>query len=253
MSSKHKILVFTDVDGSLLNDKYESTTTEPILKQLNALHVSVVLASSKTRSELAFYRSNWQISDPYIAENGSVIIIPKNYFKKMPHFSKSTQTEGLIELGIPYRTVREKLSQAKKQTGAGIVGFGDMTLEEVAKDACLPLHLAELAKKREYSEPFKILSGNTADILEAIVDSGLCYTKGGRYFAALGCCDKGKAVSILKALYLQQFPNVFTIGVGDSDNDLTMLASVDKPFFIRHQSMIKPVWDEILQYAESLG
>ncbi|MGD6810756.1 MAG: HAD-IIB family hydrolase [Candidatus Bathyarchaeia archaeon] len=246
-----KIIIFSDVDGSLLNSRYEYAGILPILRQILSLKASVVLASSKTKAELAYYQKELQIFDPYIAENGSLIVIPKQYFKQEPNFSKQTATEGLIELGIPYRLIRERLSCVKNQTGASIVGFGDLTVEEVATDTSLPLNLAVLAKQREYSEPFKIENGDKAQVLQALWAAGLCTSMGGRYLTASGCVDKGEAVTVLKELYLKQFNDLFTVGVGDGENDLTMLDAVDKSFFIRNPTMIKHVWLEIQNIVES--
>jgi mannosyl-3-phosphoglycerate phosphatase len=250
LNSKTKIVIFTDLDGSLLSDKYEFAEIEPILRRLLSLDVSIILASSKTRAEIDFYRQKWPILDPFIGENGSVIVMPKNYFKTDHNFSRSVKNVDVIELGTVYNIIREKLVKVKKQTGADIVGFGDMTVEEVAEDTSLPLYLAVLAKKREYSEPFKILNGNVSQVLQAIINNGLSYAKGGRYLTALGNCDKGKATSILKNLYLEKFKTVLTFGVGDSDNDLSMLKTVDKPFFVSNPDKIKAVWEEIICLIE---
>ena len=246
-----KIIVFADLDGSLLNDKYEYDQIEPIIHQLLSLRVSIVFASSKTRNEIEFYRNKWQIADPFIIENGSAILIPENYFGI--HYESTRRVLGynIIELGTAYCIIREKLDVVRNRTGANIVGFGDWTAEEIAKDSGLPLYLAQLAKKREYSEPFKILDGIEKEVLVAIIEEGLCYTKGGTYLHALGNCDKGKATSILEKLYLQQFKRIFSIGVGDSANDLTMLKIVDKPFFVNKTADKKAVWKEIESIARA--
>ena len=244
-----KTIVFADLDGSLLNDKYEYDQIEPIIHQLLSLNVSIVFASSKTRNEIDFYRNKWLITDPFIIENGSAILIPENYFGIHYEFTRRVKGYNIIELGTEYCNIREKLEVVKNRTGANIVGFGDMTTEELAKDSGLPLYLAQLAKKREYSEPFKILDGSEKEVLDAISDEDLCYTRGGRYLHALGNCDKGKATSILKNLYLQQFKRSLSIGVGDSANDLTMLKIVDKPFFINKTADKKTVWKEIESIA----
>lgn len=246
-----KTIVFADLDGSLLNDKYEYDQIEPIIHQLLSLNVSIIFASSKTRIEIDFYRNKWQITDPFIIENGSAILVPENYFGIHYEFTKRVQGYNIIELGTTYCIIRKKLEVVKNRTGANIVGFGDMTTEEIAKDSGLPLYLAQLAKKREYSEPFKILGGCEKEVLDAISDEDLCYTRGGRYLHALGNCDKGKATSILKNLYLQQFKRILSIGVGDSDNDLTMLKIVDKPFFINKTADKKTVWKEIESIARA--
>ncbi len=246
-----KIIVFADLDGSLLNDKYEYDQIEPIIHRLLELNVSIVFASSKTTCEIDFYRNKWQIPDPFVVENGSAILIPETYFGKNYEFTKRIQGFNIIELGIAYHIIREKLFKVRNRTGINIVGFGDMTAEEIAKDCGLPPHLARLAKQREYSEPFKISGGSEKKVLDAISEEGLCYTKGGRYLHALGNCDKGKATSILKRLYLQQFKAIFTIGVGDSDNDLAMLKIVDKSFFVDKTADKKNIWKEVESIVRS--
>jgi mannosyl-3-phosphoglycerate phosphatase len=246
-----KTIVFADLDGSLLNDKYEYDQIEPIIHQLLSLNVSIVFASSKTRNEIDFYRNKWQITDPFIIENGSAILIPENYFGIHYEFTRRVQGYNIIVLGTAYCIIREKLDFVRNRIGANIIGFGDMTAEEIARDSGVPFYLAQLAKKREYSEPFKILDGSEKEVLDAIRDEGLCYTMGGRYLHALGNCDKGKATSILKNLYLKQFKTIFSIGVGDSANDLTMLKIVDKPFFVNKTADKEAVWKEIESIARA--
>ncbi len=246
-----KTIVFADLDGSLLNDKYEYDQIEPIIHQLLSLNVAIVFASSKTRNEIDFYRDKLQITDPFIIENGSAILIPENYFGINYEFTRTVKGYNIIELGTKYSNIREKIEIVRYRTGANIVGFGDISAEEIAKDSGLPLSLAQLAKKREYSEPFKILDGKEKEVLDAISGEGLCFTRGGRYLHALGNCDKGKATSILKNLYLQQFKKIFSIGVGDSANDLTMLKIVDKPFFVNKTADKKAVWKEIESIARA--
>jgi mannosyl-3-phosphoglycerate phosphatase family protein len=167
------------------------------------------------------------------------------------YFNRTELGYNIIELGASYRTIREKLAVASNRTSVRIAGFGDMSAEEIEKDSGLPLYLSQLAKKREYSEPFKILEGNIEEFLNAIRSEGLCCTQGGRYLHALGTCDKGKAVSILKNLYLIEFKKIISIGVGDSTNDLTMLKIVDKPFFVDKTTSRKAVWREIELIAQT--
>ena len=246
-----KTIVFADLDGSLLNDSYEYDEIESIIRHLLSLNVSIVFASSKTREEIEFYRKKMQITDPFITENGSAIMIPQNYFTLKYEFTKQALSYNIIELGTPYCIIREKLVAAKNQTGANIVGFGDMTVEEIAKDSGLPMPQARLAKKREYSEPFKILNGNEKKVLDSISKVGLCYTRGGRYLHAMGNCDKGKATAILKNLYLEQFNRILSIGVGDSANDLNMLKIVDKPFYVKKKADKRAIWKVIESIAKA--
>jgi mannosyl-3-phosphoglycerate phosphatase len=250
---KTKTVVFADLDGTFLDDNYGCQDTKPIVSQLAALGGSIVFCSSKTRGEIEFYRKAVGINEPFIAENGAAIFIPKNYFP-FNYACAKTARYNIIRLGASYATLREKLAQIKQKTAAKIVGFGDMTHEEVAKDAGLTLKLAKLAKKREHDEPFRIVKGNKTSILNTIRNEGLHCTEGGRYFHLTGNTDKGKAVTILKNLYDQMFGKVDSFGIGDGPNDLPMLKVVDRPFFIKKKAGVNSSfigWKRILQLIGS--
>ncbi|MGD6806092.1 MAG: HAD-IIB family hydrolase [Candidatus Bathyarchaeia archaeon] len=246
-----KVIVYADIDGSLLSSKYEAETIEPILRQLLELKASVVFDSSKTQAEIEHYRKKWGIKDPYIVENGSAIFIPKNYFQQNIKFTEQTTDYEIVKLGKSYSDIRDKLAAAKKQTGAKLKGFGDMSAYEIAEDSGLPLSLAELAKKRQYSEPFKILSGNEDEVIRALTSQGLCITRGGIYLHVIGDTDKGKAAAILKQLYKAEFVDTQFLGVGDSANDLPMLKIVDRAFWVDEKNPREKVWGEILALAQT--
>jgi mannosyl-3-phosphoglycerate phosphatase len=246
---KIKSVIFADLDGTFLNSKYDYTDTKPVVNQLSALCGSVVFCSSKTRNEIEFYRKAVGIDEPFISENGSAIFIPKLYF---PFSYNCTQTSdyNVIRLGESYKTLREKLAEIKEKTGARIMGFGDMTLEELSCDTGLPLHLAKLAQQREHDEPFRILNGSKSNVIKAIKHEGLHCTQGGKYFHLTGNTDKGKAINILKNLYFQMFRKIETFGVGDGPNDFPMLKVVDRPFFIKKKAGASSrfnAWTGILQ------
>ena len=248
---KPKIVVFADLDGTILDEHYNFSQTQPIINKLLASDASIVLASSKTRSEVEFYRRHLGLNDPFIVEDGSAIYIPKRYFKTAFTYTKQHLQYYVIELGMPYSEIREKIESIKKETGASIIGFGDMTTQEVAQDTGLPFELAKLAKAREYDEPFRIIEGSEIAVVDAIEDKGLCYTKGGRYFHVLGKTDKGKATAILKQLYQQEFRKAVTIGIGDSPNDFSMFAQVDKSLIIAADKSASSCWQEILQLTKA--
>jgi mannosyl-3-phosphoglycerate phosphatase len=247
-----KIIIFADLDGTLLDEKYDYQNIKPIISQLLALNVSIVFCTSKTKAEIKFYMEELGMNEPFIAENGAVICIPKGYFPLNYAYTRETSSHYIIELGVPYSIVREKLAKVRMTTATDIVGFGDMTSEEIAKETGLSLDLAKLAKNREYDEPFRIGGGNEKKVLSAIKGEGLNCIRGAKYFHLLGDSDKGKAVTILRDLYSQVFGGIVTFGVGDGPNDLEMLKVVDTPFLIRktaNKNTRRVVWRKILHLA----
>ncbi len=229
-----KTIIFSDLDGTLLDaGSYSFDAALPALDRIQARAIPLVLCSSKTRAEIEACRLRMRNSHPFIAENGGGIFIPHGYF--------SAQDEGamvgnyrLIALGTPYTEIRRRFVGLREQLGARVRGFGDMTAEQVAELTGLTCDEAQLAKQRDFDEPFVFDSTPDERFLRAIEGAELGWTQG-RVFHILGRHDKGRAVEILKALFLQEFGAIHSIGLGDGLNDLPMLRAVDCPVLIRHE------------------
>lgn len=234
-------VVFSDIDGTLIDEYYSYKRSQPVIQQLLDLKAHIVLCSSKTSAEIEYYRDKLCIQDPYISENGAAIFIPKGYFKHNYQYNRRKGNFDVIELGLPYREIRCRLDRIMKKGAFDIVGFGGMAAQEIAEDSGLPIELALMAKQREYSEPFIFKNGDEKVLYSLVEEEGLSCTKGGRYYHLMGKHDKGKAVSILKKFYLEEYSSLQTFGVGDGPNDLPMLREVDKPFFIKEASEVQMV------------
>ena len=240
-----KRVIFTDLDGTLLDPvTYSYHQAMDAVELLHRKEIPLIFCSAKTRAEQEVYRRELGIIDPFIVENGGAIFIPENCFSSPFEHHKTTQGYMVIELGTPYEEIREALKGIERETGITIKGFGDMSGEEVAKDSGLTLEFASLAKQREYSETFKIEGDKQRRnlALNKIQEAGLNYTHGGRYYDAMKGNDKGKATRILTRLFEQKFGGVETIGIGDSQNDLPMLAAVDIPVLVQKPNKL---WEEI--------
>ncbi len=225
-------LFFTDLDGTLLDhDTYSFQEAEEVLAALRKKNIPLIICTSKTRAEIEFYRAVLKNDHPFVSENGGAIFIPKDYFDFDFGFSKEMSDYYVIELGTSYKKLRQALEEIRKQ-GVGLQGFGDMTAEEVAQETGLSLKQAELAKKREYDEAFRLIRGERQSLISLIEAKSLNYTKGGRYYHIMGDSDKGKSVRVLNGLYKKKFGDIVTIGIGDSENDFSMLDEVDRPYLV---------------------
>ena len=74
MKSIKQAVIFTDLDGTVLNHhNYAYEAVLPLLEQLQLRGVPVILNSSKTLSELEVWQRRLHLHTPMIAENGGVI------------------------------------------------------------------------------------------------------------------------------------------------------------------------------------
>lgn len=197
-------ILFSDLDGTLLDqDSYSFDQAKKGLSILKESKIPLIFCSSKTRSEIEYWRKQLDNTDPFISENGGGIFIPKDYFSFPFLYTKKKEQYFVIEFGPEIERLVRIFKKLKKKYD--IKSFIDMPLEEIAQDIHANRTQANLSKKREYDIPFKILNLNEKDkILNNIKKYNLNYTKGGRYFHLLGENSKGGAVKTLIYLYKKE-------------------------------------------------
>ena len=220
MSNKFYV-IFTDLDGTLLDSKYSFKDALLVLDSLKKRKIPLVFCSAKTKAEQEFWKKKMGISHPFIVENGSAIYIPKACFKKF----KKTK----IVLGIESDKIRKEIKQLQKRYK--IKGYYDMSIKEVAQVTGLDIKKAGLAKQREFGET--IIKADKQALKE--LKKKFNVVSGGRFIQVFGKkADKGKAVRILTQMYKKEFGKVITIGIGNSENDKPMLKNVDVPVLVEH-------------------
>lgn len=239
---KDKVIIFTDLDGTLLDSSYSFEKALPALRLIRQRNIPLILCSSKTRAEIERYRRRLENIHPFVSENGGGIFIPEGYFRpriKEPVLKQEQlnlqKRDGyyLIRLGADYHELRKALCKLRSE-GFDLKGFGDMSVREVATLTGLKVLEAGLSKKREFDEPF-LFNGSRVTLRRLrrrIMSRGLNLTSG-EFFHLMGNSDKGRAVEILKKIYTRQYGRIVTVAVGDGPNDIEMLMAVDHPIAVK--------------------
>ena len=238
LSQDTQNLVFTDLDGSLLDHHtYSYSDALPQVNRLTRLGIPLIPATSKTRAEIEHLRSELDNRHPFIVENGAAVFIPVGYFQSQP--------PGTVERG-PY-WVRE-LSASREQWLALLASLSDQFpdcfehfhragVDGIMRMTNLPRERAVEANQREYSEPVKWLGSpvRKGEFVKALQGRGASVLQGGRFLAVSGDCDKGRALVWLRETYRQLGPanRVHDLAIGDSDNDVAMLEAADAALVVR--------------------
>lgn len=235
-----QMIIFTDLDGTLLDAAtYSYQEAQETLELLRGRDVPLILASSKTRAEIEPLRYELRNQHPFIVENGGALFVPKGYFTIPLKDAVLRGPYQVIEFGASYPVLRAALIDIVRDSGVPLRGFGDMSAEEVAERTGLTVAAAALAKQREYDEPLAL--EGPAELIERL--DGLVQTRGfrllraGRFLHLSGATDKGTACRYLIETYKQaaeqKGDRLLTVGLGDSLNDLPMLAEVNRPILVQ--------------------
>ena len=246
-------LIFTDLDDTLLDhESYSWAEAGPALDFCRERGVPVILATSKTRSEIEPLHETLSLSAPFISENGGGIFFPREISPDAPFRTATSSGSPLegnqeavlskngrkrfwkISLGVNYDRLVEHFRDIRHELGWDMRGFSDMNPMEIAQWTGLDEEGARLASEREFDEPF-LLNGLYQDMgpLKKVAErKGLVVTSGGRFFHLTGKNDKGIAMDLLISWYRQRYKKILTIALGDSPNDFGMLERSDFPVLI---------------------
>ena len=233
------LVVFTDLDGTLLGvGTFSFEAAQQGLRALRANDIPLVLVSSKTRTEIEPIRRELNCQHPFVVENGGAVFVPSGYFQFPLNGAQEHGGYQVIEFGLPYKLLRQVLTDIRNTLGGGIRGFGDMSTDEVAALTGLTPVGAQMAMQREYDEPFVIEGppGLLDQVRKLAEARGLSCSSGGQFHHLMGRTDKGRACRYLIECYRRQFSArahpLTTVALGDSENDLPMLAAVETPILI---------------------
>lgn len=212
MSKPVPLLVFTDLDGTLLDhDTYSYAPARPALDALGKLGAPVVLASSKTAAEIAPLRAELGLDAcPAIVENGAGLLAA--------HAAPADDTSA-------YAKLHTALSDLPQPLRAPFRGFGDLTDAQVADLTGLPLPDATRARMRAFSEP-GIWTGTPEQqdaFLAALARAGVSARRGGRFLTLSFGGTKADRMAEIIASY----GHPMTIALGDAPNDVEMLETAD--------------------------
>jgi mannosyl-3-phosphoglycerate phosphatase len=254
MTATHRrLIVFSDLDGSLLDpETYAWEEARPAVETLKRLGIPLVLASSKTRSEVAVHARSMDLRAPFVAENGGVVVVPEGYFGHPVPGSEPHDGYEVLALGVPRRDLVKALAEMAAKIGARVKGFASLRLAEVQRLTGLSRGAARLALDREHDEPFVIEDeANVAALSAAARERRLKVTRGGRFFHLSGGSDKGRAARVLMGLFEAAGRRLDSVGLGDAPNDLAMLTAVQQPIVIpRPDGTADPALAESLPGAQ---
>jgi mannosyl-3-phosphoglycerate phosphatase len=242
-----KLVIFTDLDGTLLDDNYSFEDARPGLKLLKEHKIPLIFCSAKTKAEQEVIREKMGINDPFIVENGSAIYIPKNHFRKS--YGRAVGDYNVVVLGIESEKIIEEIKKLREKYY--IMNYYFMSDEEVSEVTGLSLEDARRAKMREFGETIVKADERALDELKKKFE----VVSGGRFIQVYGKgADKGEAVRILTEMYRKEYGNIVTIGIGNAQNDLPMLKAVQKPAIVKNSD---GTWAnleiESLHRAERIG
>ena len=208
--NKNKILIFTDLDGSILDrDTFKFDQIKQYMKKILNSGILIIPNSSKTESEIIEFNQELGENLAYISENGSVInglnLLNSNFPNKIILSREKKELVEIFTNKVP-ENLQSKckfISNLNKKDQINIFGLGETKLK--------------YALDRKYTEPFLFEGSKNEkkDLTKILKKNSLTIQEGGR---VINLCDNVN--------------NIKVIAVGDNYNDLDMLKNSDLPCLV---------------------
>ena len=121
MKNNSKYWIVTDLDGTLMNEDYDISPAKKTLKMLAELNIPVIPCTSKTASEVRYFRNENGLSDPFIVENGAAI-----YGKFV-----NDSSEWELILGKSYKELKFILKNISEEVNYHLIPLNDLSKNEI--------------------------------------------------------------------------------------------------------------------------
>ena len=227
MEKVFKVLIFTDLDGSLLHrETFKFDEIKDYLMELISKGILIIPNSSKTEKEILEFNYELGSNLPYISENGAAINGLDLFNSDLPkELILSREKDDILKIfkNIVPLNLQNKckwLSEMDEKSQSLILGLKYQKLKS--------------ALDRKFTVPF-IFNGTKNEkkkLAKIIKNKGLYLQEGGRVIHLTDKVNKAKALQVFVRFFKKNNRNVKTIAVGDNYNDLDMLKTSDLPCLV---------------------
>ena len=240
--SQAKLIVFTDLDGCLLDhNNYSYSVAKPLLRRLQELDIPLIINSSKTRTEINAIQKAMAINSPFIVENGAAVLFSSDINKEQFAINKqqleSLGSQKIKKLALPRQKLLDICNQIKNEHHFKYKGFRDMSVSQIAGLTQLSEDEAYAASQRDFSEPvyWQDSQSRLQQFAQLLKKQQIQLQQGGRFIHLGGQYSKGKAMQWLLNHWIHHnTANSASIALGDSMNDASMLNQSDYAIVIKN-------------------
>ena len=229
-------IVFCDVDSLLPVRGKMAPGFDEFSAELEHLAMPIIWVTNRTRLQIDDPRRKLGHNHPFIAEGGCGVYLPEGYFHLRPAKTVRLGRFTCLPVAEPQPAAAEALEKLSAEIGVTVVPLRSLSPRELAKNSGLPAQQAELARHRDFDEPFFFAGAAEADVRRFTAESANRHWQlrqsGVLWSLAVGA-DMKQCVRELSKLYaraLRSQPKI--VGIACEDDGSQLLEACDRGFLL---------------------
>ncbi len=157
-------IVYCAIDNLISPGGKPLTGFPAFLDSLAESSIPSVWVTSRTRAQLDVTLRKLGQSEPFIAEGGSGVYLPEDYFHLRPATTTRLGRFTCIPVASPQPAAAEALELLAEDTGISVVPLRSLSPRELSQNLGLPQREAELFRLRDFDELFFFAGASDSDI-----------------------------------------------------------------------------------------
>jgi len=240
-------LVFVAIDNLISTSGKPVTGFQDFLAGLEEANLPCVWLSSRNRHELDSAIRKLGHAAPFIAEGGSGVYLPEDYFHLKPAHTIRFARFTVIPVATPQPAAAEALDQLAEGTGIGAVALRTLSPRELSQNVGLPQREAELLRQRDFDEFFFFAGASDGEIREFQAETarqGLGLRPRGNLWSLVVGASLAICIRQLTALYERATrAHPFTIAVASSEEAPELFPSCNRAILLTDRSSASSLAD----------
>jgi mannosyl-3-phosphoglycerate phosphatase len=236
--------------------------------------VPLIWVTTRSRAQIDEPVRRFGHKHPFVGEDGCGVFLPSDYFHLRPEKAIRLGRFTCIPVAMPQPAASEALDSLSEATGVSVVSLRSLSPRELEQNLGLPAREAELARQRDFDEPFFFAGTAQADIDRFTAEASLrkiaLRQHGVLWSLAVGA-DLRQCVRHLSKLYDRALrAHLTVVGIASAAESDTLFPACDRTLLLErhpdpeslsnqaHQSRPKvlslharDLWDQALQSVTS--
>ena len=233
-------IVYCAIDNLISPTGKPLTGFPEFLDSLAESSIPCIWVTSRTRSQLDATLRKLGFSEPFIAEGGSGVYLPEDYFHLRPATTTRFGRFTCIPVGTPQPAAAEALELLAGDTGISVVPLRTLSPRELSQNIGLPQREAELFRLRDFDELFFFAGASDPDVAKfraAAAQKKLALRPRGAFWSLAVGANLSTCTRELTKLYDRAFrAHAFNVAIATSEESRELFPACEHAILLADRS-----------------